>query len=69
MAPLKGELSAQLTEGSGLAESQALRRRRKYQVLEYLGLNSACGGGFSSEKPDPSDPAFAGPALLCIKSP
>ncbi len=32
-APLKGELAAQLTEGSGLAESQALHRRRKYRVF------------------------------------
>ena len=37
MAPLKGELSAQLTEGSGLAESQALRRRRKYRVFRTFG--------------------------------
>ena len=37
MAPLKGELSAKLTEGFGLAISQALRRRRKCQASQTSG--------------------------------
>ena len=64
MAPLKGELSAKLTERSGLAFGQALRRRRKYRAPQISRPAFRLRRGFSKEKPDPSDPAIAGPAPL-----
>ena len=63
-AHLKGELSAQLTEGSGLAKGQALRRRRKYRAPQISRPAFRLRRSFSKEKPDPSDPAIAGPAPL-----
>ena len=69
-APLEGELAAQLTEGSRLGLWPSLAPGGANTGLsKYPSLHSASGGGFSKEKPDPSDPAIAGPAPLCIKSP
>ena len=47
LAPLQGELSAQLTEGFRLGPGPSLAAGEKFGLYLYLSRYSAFGGGFS----------------------